>query len=85
MRTCEGPSRGAGNTYAVHQLFCEFSSEVRKSFSTSNFRRREQSKLPGEHIATRETPARDGKDPRWKKDATRVICFGVYGFEAPEE
>ena len=42
-------------------------------------------KLPGEHIATRETPARDGKDPRWKKDATRVICFGVYGFEAPEE
>ena len=42
-------------------------------------------KLPGEHIAMRETPARDGKEPGWKKDATRVICFGVYGFEAPEE
>jgi len=41
--------------------------------------------LPAEYVATRETPARDDKVPQWKKDATRVICFGVYGFESVKD
>ena len=42
-------------------------------------------KLPGEYVAARETPARGANDVIWKKDADKVICFGVYGFEAPED
>ena len=41
--------------------------------------------LPGEYLATREHPARDGSGFRWTKASDRVVCFGVYGREQPAE
>ena len=40
--------------------------------------------LPGECVAARETPARGATGVMWKRDTDKVICFGVYGYEAPQ-
>jgi hypothetical protein len=42
-------------------------------------------KLPGACVAHRQTPAWDKQGMTWKKDPDKVLCFGVYGYDAVDE
>jgi len=41
------------------------------------------SKMPGEYICRRESPARAGENYGWKKVPERIIPFGLFGYKSP--